>query len=111
MLDVCVGKRIMELRKVHNYTREVFAEKIDISAKFLYEIEIGRKGFSANTLKKISLALSVSCDYIIFGKQINQYTSEKIKDMLATMTPVQLCQIQKILQILYEICDTNITNY
>ena len=36
-----------------------------ISTKFLYEIEAGRKGFSANVLYKISKALNVSCDYIL----------------------------------------------
>ena len=36
-----------------------------IYIKFLYEIEAGRKGFSANVLYKISKALNVSCDYIL----------------------------------------------
>lgn len=49
MSDIRVGERIRELREVQNYTREAFAEKIDISAKFLYEIETGKKGFSADT--------------------------------------------------------------
>ena len=31
------GERIRELREIQNYTREAFAEKIDISPKFLYE--------------------------------------------------------------------------
>lgn len=43
MSDIRVGERIRELREVQNYTREAFAEKIDISAKFLYEIETGKK--------------------------------------------------------------------
>lgn len=61
MSDARIGERIRELREIHNYTREAFAEKVDISAKFLYEIETGKKGFSADTLGKISIALSVSC--------------------------------------------------
>ena len=59
------GERIRELRELQNYTREVFAEKVDISEKFLYEIEVGKKGFSADTLCRISKVLSVSCDYKI----------------------------------------------
>lgn len=54
MLDLRVGERIRELRESQNYTREGFAEKVDISAKFLYEIEVGKKGFSADVLCRIS---------------------------------------------------------
>lgn len=39
------GQSIRELREIHNYTRERFAEKVDISAKFLYEIETGKRVF------------------------------------------------------------------
>ena len=45
MFDVQVGRRIRELREIENYTREAFSEKVEISAKFLYEIETGKKGF------------------------------------------------------------------
>ena len=106
MSDIRVGERIRELREVQNYTREAFAEKIDISAKFLYEIETGKKGFSADTLGRISMALSVSCDYIMFGEETRHHTSERIMCVLETMKPAQVCQIQNILQILYEMFDS-----
>lgn len=106
MSDIRVGERIRELREVQNYTREAFAEKIDISAKFLYEIETGKKGFSADILSRISVALSVSCDYIMFGEETGHHTSERIRCVLETMKPAQVCQIQNILQILYEMCDS-----
>lgn len=61
------GKRIRELRKRKGYTGENLAEKAEISAKFLYEIENGIKGFSAYTLGKIARALDVNSDYILFG--------------------------------------------
>lgn len=107
MPDIHVGERIRELREMQNYTREAFAEKVDISAKFLYEIEAGKKGFSADTLCRISMALSVSCDYIMFGEETGHYASEKIMHVLKSMKPGQICQIQKILKILYEMCDSS----
>ena len=106
MSDIHIGQRIRELREIQNYTRETFAEKIDISAKFLYEIETGKKGFSADILSRIAVALPVSCDYIMFGEETVHYKSEKIMCVLETMKPVQICQIQNILQILYEMCDS-----
>ena len=71
------GERIRELREIQTYTREAFAEKIDISPKFLYEIETGKKGFSADVLGRISKALSISCDYIMFGEDVKHYGNEK----------------------------------
>ena len=46
------GKRIRKVRENKNYTRDYVSIKADISSKFLYEIENGLKGFSADTLKK-----------------------------------------------------------
>lgn len=40
-----IGYRIRELREMHNYTREEMAEMVEISPKFLYEIESGKRDF------------------------------------------------------------------
>lgn len=63
------GIRIRNLREEGKFTREKFSEIVDISPKFLYEIETGQKGFSADTLYRISKGLSVSCEYILSGKE------------------------------------------
>lgn len=42
--NIQIGKKIMKKRLQRGYTREYLAEMADISAKFLYEIEIGKKG-------------------------------------------------------------------
>ena len=63
-----IGERIKNLRQLHNLTREEVAEKAEISSKFLYEIEKGTKGLSADTLLRIARTLSCSCDYILTGE-------------------------------------------
>lgn len=65
-----VGARIKSLRLERKLTREKFAFEANISDKFLYEIESGKKGFSATTLANISEAFNVSMDYIMTGKHI-----------------------------------------
>lgn len=62
-----VGERVMLLRKKRGYTREGLSESAEISAKFLYEIETDKKGFSAYTLVKLAQVLEVSTDYIMTG--------------------------------------------
>ena len=46
--NIQIGKRIKKLRLQREYTREYLAECADISAKFLYEVEAGKKGCCQN---------------------------------------------------------------
>ncbi len=107
MSNIQIGERIRELREVQNYTREGFAEKVDISSKFLYEIETGKKGFSADTLCRISKSLSVSCDYIMFGEEHGHFETQILIEEIESLEPVQINQMRMILRILYQMCDYN----
>ena len=63
------GRRIRSLRKREKLTREELAEFVGLSMKHIYEIETGRKGFSAIVLYRIAVALGTGCDYIMMGKE------------------------------------------
>lgn len=99
------GERIRKLREMQNCTREEFAGKAEISPKFLYEIEIGKKGFSADTLCRIARALSVSCDYIMFGEEKGYQSAEKIAGVLEGLNQFQLRKMREILKIVCDMCD------
>ncbi len=62
-----IGKRIRAQREYLGYTREVLAEKLEITPKFCSDIELGIKGMSVPTLCRISNVLNLSVDYILFG--------------------------------------------
>lgn len=66
---VSIGKRIRKQREFLGYTREAFAEKLDVTPKFCSDIELGVKGMSVPTLCKISHILSLPTDYILFGQK------------------------------------------
>lgn len=68
-----VGKRIKGLRLKRKMTREALAEAADISVSFLYEIETGKKSFSAYTLGNLSKALHIESDYILHGDAEQNY--------------------------------------
>ena len=59
------GKKIREVRLKREYTRDYLAVQADISSKFLYEIEIGKKGCSAYILYRLAVALGVRVDCLI----------------------------------------------
>ncbi|MBD5534258.1 MAG: helix-turn-helix transcriptional regulator [Lachnospiraceae bacterium] len=105
MSNTEIGERIRELREIQNFTREGFSEKVGISAKFLYEIEAGKKGFSADTLCRIASALSVSCDYIMYGEEKEHRSKEKIICVLEMLEPRQVSKMQDILKILYSLLE------
>lgn len=96
-----IGSRIMGLRKKKGYSREQLSEMAGISAKFLYDIEIKKVGFSADTLKGLSHGLEVSTDYILFGRSGFSY-EEEIADTLGKFEPCSLEKVRQLLQIAYE---------
>ena len=99
MNNVEIGLRIQEIRKERNMTREDLAEKAEISTKFLYEVEIGKKGLSAESVYKISQALSISCDYLLTGEGKNKCSK------LDKLSQRQIKRLEKIIKLIYEFCD------
>ena len=64
-----IGGRIRRQREFLGYTREQFAELLDVTPKFCADIELGVKGMSVQTLCRISEILRLSTDFILFGKE------------------------------------------
>ncbi len=67
-LYVKMGERISLTRVSRGYSREELADRAGISSKFLYEIENGKKGFSALILYDLCRALDVTTKYIMTGE-------------------------------------------
>ena len=60
-------KRIRKAREDLGYTREKFAELLDVSVSYMAEVERGRTGISVKMLVKICNMLGLSADYVLFG--------------------------------------------
>ena len=76
------GKRIMELRLKKQYTRKCLANMADISEKFLYEIEIGKKGCSCYIFYRLAEALEVGIDYLADHSEVALQDLEQVWDGL-----------------------------
>jgi len=59
--------RIRKAREEAGYTREKFAELLDVSVSYMAEVERGRTGISVKMLIKICRLLGLSADYVLFG--------------------------------------------
>lgn len=99
------GNRIRLLREKENFSREAFAELTGMSSKFLYEIEMGIKGFSADTLYRISKTLKVSTEYLLCG-QVIEIENYELMTILNKFTPRQIKEVIALLKTVYEISVT-----
>ncbi len=61
--------RIRKAREDQGYTREKFAEKLDVSVSYMAELERGRTGISVKMLIKVCKLLGLSADYVLFGDE------------------------------------------
>lgn len=61
--------RIRKAREDLGYTREKFAEKLEVSVSYLAELERGRTGISVKMLIKVCNVLGLSADYVLFGSE------------------------------------------
>ena len=66
--------RIRTAREQLGYTREEFAEKLDVSVSYLAELERGRTGISVKMLIKVCDVLGLSADYVLFGAERDEDT-------------------------------------
>lgn len=60
-----LGEKIKAVRKARGYTQEALAEQIDVSSRFLADIEAGKVGASLITLKRVCQTLGISADYLL----------------------------------------------
>lgn len=96
MNKVEIGRRIQEIRKERDMTREDLAEKAEISSKFVYEVEMGKKGLSAESVAKITRALATSSDYLLTGD------GEKNPKELESLTSREKKQLERIVRVVHE---------
>lgn len=62
------GKRIKELRVLHQLTQEQLSEKLNISTSMMSKLEQGTKSLSIDLAIEVSEYFMVSLDYLLLGK-------------------------------------------
>ena len=91
-----IGKRIRDQREKRGLSRENLAERIDVSSRFLADIELGTKGMSLQTLMQLSKVLHVSTDFILFGDP-DTPSSENIISIISEINPEYYHSIEELL--------------
>lgn len=76
-INIALGEKVKNIRLENNVTREILTENIDVSSRFLADVESGKVGVSLSTLKNICKYLGVSSDYLLNLTESNEKYSEK----------------------------------
>lgn len=63
-----IGGRLKYHRTRLDFTVEQLAESVELTPRYIQEVERGKVGMSLTTLKKLCAALSVSADALLFGE-------------------------------------------
>ena len=95
--------RIRQARENMGYTREKFAENLDVSVSYLAELERGRTGISVKMLVKVCNVLGLSADYVLFG---TERTEDSVRlDSIHRIDPKYLSLLDKMIAELLAISD------
>lgn len=92
------GERVRNRRKEIGITQDQIATKIGISLRFYQMIERGEKSLSLDTLIRLSKALGISIDYLVFGSVAGQLDNP-VAEILNTLPPQRQEDAVKILQL------------
>ena len=93
-----LGNKIRELRISRSLTQEMLAEKINLSAKSLSQIELGNNFVSAETLDSICIALNISPKMLFDYDDISVSKGDYLNEIINKLknNPTLLKTIYKI---------------
>ena len=67
--QLLIGLRLKDMRAQYGYTLEQVAERLEVSASYLSNIECGRKPPSLELLVRAAKAFDISLDYLVLGRR------------------------------------------
>lgn len=80
-INVQIGANIRKYRELNGFSREVLAEKLGISPRFVANIEVGAVGISLSTLKRTCEVLGISADRLLWDDETNLGLDRRIKQL------------------------------
>ena len=92
------GKQLQRYRERAGYSQEALAEQIECSTIFIPILNVAKIS-QLDTLVKLANALDISVD-ILLGKELKNYTSEKLKYIESQLKNLPSLEQQKVLDIM-----------
>lgn len=93
-----MGRRIRRQRETLHMSRAEVADLLNVSSKFVGDIEYGSKGVSIHTLYKLSQILNLTTDYIVSGENVIKKEAdpeiERMKENI--LGPLSTCNLEQL---------------
>ena len=96
-IQIVLGKKINEVRKLRGYTQEELAEMVGLSPNFIGYLERGEQTPSIKTLEKIATALGVTIRWFFYSMENHRYKPAKLTEKEKTIS--KLAKILKSLDL------------
>ena len=96
------GNRLKKIRLEKGLTQEILAEKLNVSAKSLSQIELGNNFVSAQTLDAICEALSITPKYLFDFEVLSANEEKQLSQIVSKLqnNPKLIETIKKIVNAL-----------
>lgn len=95
--DYAIGERVRIIRENQGYTREKFAEILDISPSTLANIELGRTQIPNIVLINLYNIFGISSDDILHGTKKSDNMQKRINRIISNLNSNKLKYIYKVI--------------
>ena len=92
-----MGRRIRQRREVLGMSREDLARRLDVTSKFIADLEYGDEGTSVKNLYRLKQILGLSVDYLMDGDR-SDLTEEEPRRLLNEniMGSLSVCNVKQL---------------
>lgn len=99
-----IGKRIQEARVAHNITQAQLAEMVNLSSKYLSNIECGAKSPSLESLIEIANALQIDANSLLVDvlNVAPAIISSKYAERLTNLPEIRQQRLMKVIDLFLE---------
>lgn len=94
-----IGHRLRKKRNELGLTREKFAELADIGTGYYGQLEVGSSQMSIDTLIKISRAMRLPMEYILFGSGYEPGDVSAVQELLNRCNERELKLAEEVLKL------------
>ena len=100
-----IGKRVSARRQVLHLTQEQVAERMDVSAQMISNLELGKKAIRPENILKLCRVLDTSADYILSG-YCSARDTEQFAKSFSRLSPKHQLIIGQLIESLIDDPDT-----
>ena len=98
-----IGQRVQSRRRQLRLTQDELAERANLSSQYVGCVESGLKGLREETIIKLSKALQVSADYILFGTAGGE-DYRQFDDMIRPLSGKELLGLEEMVKVYLMAC-------